>query len=447
MVDPVALAQQLIRFDTTNPPGGEGPCVRFVEALLREAGLETRMLARDEERPNLVARLPGARAVPPLLLHGHVDVVSADQPGWTKPPFAGLLEDGCLWGRGALDMKGGLAMILSALLRVAAGDERLPGDVVLAVLSDEETGGDDGAGFLVDEHAELFDGVRYALGEGGGATLELSGLRLYPIVVAEKAYAQVRATVHGPGGHGSLPRAGGTMAALGRLLDRLDGNRLPLRVTPVARLMVESLADRRPELRDLLDEAAHDRRLEQLGTQGLILDATLHNTANPTVVRAGVLANVVPTDASVLLDCRALPGLDMDELLAELREVTGEDVELELINLEEGSGPVADVTLLEELSEVARALDPDAVPVPMLDPGITDARFFARLGIQSYGFLPMKLPDGFNRYALVHGPDERVPVETLTAGANVLYRALPRIMHGQLGAAREGAPLRMRVGA
>jgi len=180
-VTPVELLQQLLRFDTTNPPGNEAECIRFIRRLLEDAGCEVELYAKDPSRPNLVARLRGRGNRAPLLLQGHVDVVTTTAQDWTHPPFGGELVDGWVWGRGALDMKGGVAMMVSAFLRAAADGAELPGDVVLAVLADEEAGGDYGARFLVEEHAHLFEGVEYSLGEFGGFTLEIAGRSIYPI--------------------------------------------------------------------------------------------------------------------------------------------------------------------------------------------------------------------------------------------------------------------------
>ena len=219
---PVELLQQLIRFDTTNPPGNEADCMAFVRGLLEDAGCRVETYAKDPARPNVVARLRGGGTRPPLLLQGHVDVVTTSGQDWSRPPFGGELVDGYVWGRGALDMKGGVAMMLAAFLRAAREETQMPGDVVLAVLADEENGGDFGAKFLVEEHPNLFEGVQYSLGEFGGFTLEVQGKRLYPIQIAEKQICWLKATIPGRGGHGAVPQRGGTMARLSRFLNDLD---------------------------------------------------------------------------------------------------------------------------------------------------------------------------------------------------------------------------------
>jgi acetylornithine deacetylase/succinyl-diaminopimelate desuccinylase-like protein len=278
-------------------------------------------------------------------------------------------------------MKGGVAMMLAAFLR--AKDEGLtpPGDVLLLVLSNEEAGGDYGAKYLVEEHAGLFDGVRYALGEFGGFPLYVSGRRFYPIQVAEKQRCFLRAVVGGPGGHGALPMRGGAMAKLARLLKRLDRRRLPVHVTPVARRFLETMAASSPFptrtiLRGLLDPRLTDRMLDLLRSKGQVFDPMLHNTVNATIVRGGEKINVIPSEVTVELDGRLLPGYSPADMIAELHRLVGEDVEFEVISHDPGPSE-PDMTLFDTLSGILSEADPDGIPVPLLMPAFTDARFFA----------------------------------------------------------------------
>ncbi|HVS98898.1 MAG TPA: M20/M25/M40 family metallo-hydrolase [Solirubrobacterales bacterium] len=429
--DPAELLRQLIRFDTTNPPGDEAECVGWIKDLCDAAGLSTRILAKDSARPNLLARLPGRGAAPPILLQGHVDVVTTDGQSWRHDPFGGELIDGETWGRGALDMKGGVAMMLAAILRLAESGEPPPGDVLLCVLADEENLGAYGARFVVEEHPELFAGVSHALGEFGAARTELAGLRTYPIQVAEKQVCWTRVTMRGAGGHGSIPMRGGAMARLGRLLDTLDARRLPVHVTEVPRSMVEMLAAALPEggqdLADaLLDPERTDPTLDLLGEAGQMLDPMFHNTVNATIVRGGSKANVIPSEVQLDLDGRLLPGQTADDLFRELRELA-DDQALELEALSYEPGPEgADLSMLPLLSDVLATADPGALPLPMLLPGVTDGRFFARLGIQTYGFLPMRLPAGMSFASLIHAADERVPAEEIGWGTDRICEVLTR---------------------
>jgi acetylornithine deacetylase/succinyl-diaminopimelate desuccinylase-like protein len=428
---PAELLRRLIRFDTTNPPGNERECVEWIEGVLRNAGCQTQILAKDPQRPNLLTRLEGRGEARPLLLYGHVDVATVEGQSWQHPPFGGKLVDGWVWGRGALDMKGGVAMMLSAFLRAKTEGLTPAGDVLLLILSDEEMGGVYGARYFVNEHPEIFEGVRFAIGEVGGFTLHVGGRRFYPIQVAEKQICRVRATIRGPGGYGALPVRGGTMAKLARLLERLDGVRLPVHVVPVMRDMIEAMADALPgepgeTFRRLLDPAHTDEILDRMGEAGRLFDALLHNTANATVVRGGgPKPEVIPSEATVDMDGRLLPGYTPENLLAELYGVLGPEAELEV--REYWPGPTeSDATLFELLSTVLRKVDPEGVPVAWMLPVATDGRTFAALGIQTYGFLPMTLPPGFDLARTIHGADERVPAEALTFGADAIYQVLRR---------------------
>ncbi|HEY2074016.1 MAG TPA: M20/M25/M40 family metallo-hydrolase, partial [Gaiellaceae bacterium] len=263
-MDVVDLLGDLLRFDTTNPPGNEGACIAHVQRLLEDAGVETRIVAKDESRPNLIARIRGAGEAPPLLLYGHVDVVTTAGQEWTHPPFSGELVDGWIWGRGALDMKGGVAMLVDAFLRAARGELQPRGDLILAVLSDEENGGDFGARFLCEEHAELFEGVKHSLGEFGGASQSIGGRRFYPIQVAEKQICWLRGRVRGPGGHAAMGVKGAAMGRTGRILARLDSGRLPVHVTPVAREWIETMAAALPTPQSLVLRSLLEPRLAEL---------------------------------------------------------------------------------------------------------------------------------------------------------------------------------------
>jgi acetylornithine deacetylase/succinyl-diaminopimelate desuccinylase-like protein len=429
-IAPVELLQRLIRFDTSNPPGNERACLEFVADVLRDGGLEPRFYARDERRPNLIARLPGRGDAPPLLLHGHVDVVPADPREWTRPPFSGELVDGEVWGRGALDMKGGVAMFVLALLRAAAERLEPTGDVVLALLSDEEAGSEFGAKFLVEEHPELFAGVRFALSEFGGFTQWTGGRRLYPIQVAEKQRCLIRATFRGPGGHAATVVRGTAAAKAGRLLATLDKRRLPVHVTPVARSMIDEMAGALPlhmrlALRLALVPALTDRVLDLSGIEGAALDPLLHNTATPTVLRGGESTNVIPTQVTVDLDGRVLPGQTPRDLVRELERVASAGTEFEILRVEPAVAAEPDMTLFPLLAGIIREREPKGTPIPMLLPAYTDARYFSQLGIQTYGFLPMRLPKHITT-RLVHAPDERIPADAVEFGAACVFDVVRR---------------------
>ncbi|MGH3440804.1 MAG: M20/M25/M40 family metallo-hydrolase [Nitriliruptorales bacterium] len=431
-VDPVELLRALLRFDTSNPRGNERQCLEFVADILRESGVEPRFLARDDDRPNLVARLPGRGDSPPLLLYGHVDVVPANPSEWSHPPFAGELVGGEVWGRGALDMKGGVAMLVAVVARAAREGLKPAGDLILALAADEETGSELGAKYLVEEQAELFDGVRYALSEIGGFTEWVGSRRLYPIQVAEKQRCLIRATIRGAGGHPSTIVRGTAAHKLGRLLTTLEKRRLPVHVTPVVREMLQAMAGALPiherlGLRGVTVPALTDRLLDLFGKQAQSLDPLLHNTVTPTVVHGGrsTSTNVIPTEITVELDGRVLPGQTPHDLVRELDALFAGVAEFELVEAEPPGRAQADLTLYPVLAEIIREHDSGGAPMPTLVPGYTDARYFASLGIQTYGFLPMRLPQHITT-ALIHAPDERVPAEAIEFGAECVYAAIRR---------------------
>ncbi len=425
------LLRALVRIDTSNPPGREREAINLLGRLLAGAGIEPTILARNSERPNLLARVRGRGQAPPLLLYGHVDVVPAAADGWTRNPFAGDVVDGQVWGRGTLDMKGGVAMLVTAFVRAAKQEDAPPGDLLLAVNSDEETGGHHGARFLVDEHAGWFSGVRHALSEFGGYTHHVGGRRLYPIQVAQKRRCVLRATVRGAGGHSATPLRGQTMARLAAVLRALDRRRLPAHVTPIVRAMVLVMAEglpawQRAGLRALVRPRATAPVLRIAGPLAADLDPLFRNTLAATVARAGEARNVLPAAASLELDGRLLPGQEPEDLVREATAILPRDVTLEVL---ERDPPAVrrhpDLELVPLLSEVLREEDPAGHPFPLVTPGMTDARIYDALGIQTYGFLPMRLPPGLMP-RLLHAVDERVPVAALDAGARALERVVER---------------------
>lgn len=428
--NPAELLQKLLQFDTTNPPGNEAACIAFIRGLLTEAGIESTVLERTPNRPNLIARLTGQGKASPVLLYGHVDVVTTESQLWRHPPFEGKLVDGFVWGRGALDMKGGVAMMLAAFLRAKAEGVKLPGDVVLAIVSDEEAGGDEGARFLVEEHPELFRGIRYAIGEFGGFSLYIGKKRFYPIMVAEKQICWIKATVRGQGGHGSMPVHGGAMAKLSRFLGKLDENPLPIHITPPARLMFESMASAMggingAVIRQLTNPSLTNGVLKILGGRGRIFNPLVRNTVSPTILHGSNKVNVIPGEVSVELDGRLLPGFEPRDMIRELKQIVGNEVELEVIRHDPGpSAP--DIRLFDMFARILREADPNGLPIPLLLSGVTDGRFFSRLGIQTYGFLPMNLPPDFNFTATIHAADERIPAAAVEFGANAIYKAIQR---------------------
>jgi len=423
----VGILQQLIQFDTTNPPGNEQRCIQYLHQLLSEAGIPVELYAEDPARPNLVARLPGGDA-PPLLLFGHVDVVTTENQQWALPPFEGRIHDGYVWGRGALDMKSGVAMMAAALLEVHAQVEPLAGDVIFCALADEEAGGKKGAQYLVNNQPGLFTGVRHAIGEFGGFPLSVGDQRMYLVQTAEKQPCWMEVSLRGPAGHGARPMRDGAMAELAHVLHCLNTRRLPIHICETTRQMIEAMAGALPwAKRQLLKRTLHprwtDQMLRLMGELGRNLEPLFRNTVNATVVRGGEKANVIPSEIVLGLDGRLLPGQRPEDLIRELQTLVGRRLETHVL-LHDPSDESADSALLPLLRDVLRDLEPGAEVAPYLLPGSSDARFFSKLGIQTYGFTPMNLPSDFNFFDTIHAADERIPIECLKFGTEAMLAVL-----------------------
>ncbi len=431
MIDLVGLLQELIRIDTTNPPGNESEATKVFAAALAVEGVEPELIWKDPLRANMIVRIPGRGLAPPLLMHGHLDVVPTTDQRWDHDPFAAQLVDGYIWGRGALDMKSGLVMMADALIRSYKSATPPPGDVILLALADEEAGGEFGAQYMVEEHPHLFDGVRHAIGEFGAFPLAVAGKTFRPVQVAERTPVKFTATVEGPAGHGSLPVTDGTAARLGSLLNSLDQRRAPIRITEATRLMLDGLIANtsgvsRLALRSLLYPKTAGPALRLLSKELGSFESVLRNTANATIIRAGDKLNVHPAKGVITLDGRMLPECTPEEMAAELQVIVGPDVQLAFETEQTGPPPSLDMTLFPLLAEILSELFPDSIPIPFLLPAVTDGRWFGTLGIQHYGFMPLDLPAEFDFSAAVHAGNERVPVDAMAKGAEAIFQLIQR---------------------
>lgn len=428
---PAELLQNLIRFNTTNPPGDERECIYYIKALLEDAGYETTVLAKDENRPNVIARLKGEGGAPGILLYGHVDVVPTENQDWSQPPFEATITNDYIWGRGALDMKGGVAMMLAAFLRAKAEGLKPAGDITLAIVSDEEAGGDYGAKFLTEEHPEEFDGIRYAIGEFGGFPMYIAGKKFYPIQVAEKKICWMKATISGKGGHASFPTKDGTMARTATMLLKMNANRLPVHISPVVKKMFDTMAESVPDpMKSMMLQLTNPEKthaiLDQMGPQGVMFDAMLHNTANATIIKGGGKINVLPSRIEVEMDGRILPSFTPDDMIKEMHDLVGEDIQIDLVRYDDGSRE-PDMGWYDTLAGILKEADPSGTPIPFLLPAVTDARFFSAIDIQTYGFLPMNLSEDFDFLSTIHAANERIPVNAVTFGTEAVSKALQRM--------------------
>ena len=430
------ILRDLLRIDTTNPPGNEEAACRYIAGLLETEGIEHEVMVVAPGRANLVARIPGRGDADPVLLATHLDVVGADAEEWTHPPFAAELADGYIWGRGAIDMKNMAAMELAFVLtlqRHHAGEAA--SDVVFAAVADEEAGCEMGSLWLVRHHPERVR-ARYAFGEVGGFTVHIGESRICPVEVAEKGVCWLRVRARGQAGHGSLPGGVSAIARIGEAAARLAAQPLPLRVTPVVRHFVETVAAQQPfprgfVLRQMLRPAWSDLVLKRVipdPEQARIFSVLLHDTATPTVMSAGEKVNVIPGVAEMELDGRTLPGQSADDLVREVREVIGDDLEIEVTRSMPPVDGAVDDPVLAVIQEVLDELDPGLLAVANLLPGFTDAKAWSILGCRSIGFSPVRLGPEDSFSALFHGVDERIPVEGFRFGVRALAEVVARVI-------------------
>jgi acetylornithine deacetylase/succinyl-diaminopimelate desuccinylase-like protein len=425
--DVVGLAADLIRFDTTNRGGGDGTereAAEYAAARLSEAGLEPVLLESAPRRANVVARIRGADpAAAGLLLHGHLDVVPADPADWSVHPFGGEVREGVLWGRGAVDMKNAVAVLLALARDWARSGRRPRRDIVLAFTSDEEDTAAYGARWLVEQHPGLFDGCTEAIGESGGFTFHAApGLRLYPVASAERGTAWLKLTARGTAGHGSKPNRDNAVIRLAEAIVRIGEHRWPVRLIPAVRAAIVAIAEA-VQAGTGIDPAVVAERLSDLGPAAALVAGTVRNSANPTMLRAGAKVNVIPGEAVAYVDGRVLPGGE-DEFAATLDELTGPGVAWEYAHREPPVTAPLDGPLVSAMTAALLAEDPGATVVPYCMSGGTDAKQFARLGMACYGFTPLVLPPGYDYYAMFHGRDERIPVSALQASLRIMDRLL-----------------------
>ncbi|KIZ17720.1 M20/M25/M40 family metallo-hydrolase [Streptomyces natalensis] len=420
----VDLCRDLIRMDTSNYGDHSGPGERaaaeYVAEKLAEVGLEPQIFESHKGRASTVARIEGEdRSRPALLIHGHTDVVPANADDWTHHPFSGEIADGCVWGRGAVDMKDMDAMTLAVVRDRLRTGRKPPRDIVLAFLADEEAGGTYGARFLVDKHPELFEGVTEAISEVGGFSFTVNEqVRLYLIETAQKGMHWMKLTVDGNAGHGSMIHKDNAITELSEAVGRLGRYEFPVRVTKTLRSFLDQLGD---ALGTELDPENMDATLAKLGGIAKLIGASLRNTANPTQLGAGYKVNVIPGQATAHVDGRFLPGYE-EEFLADLDRILGPRVKREDVHADKALETTFDGALVEAMQSALQAEDPIARAVPYMLSAGTDAKSFDDLGIRGFGFAPLKLPPELDFAGMFHGVDERVPVDGLKFGVRVLDR-------------------------
>ena len=425
--DCIKMCQELIRIPSVNFGEGRGDekaVADYVAAKLAEVGIASELIVTGENRVNVVAKIEGSnQSRPGLVLHGHLDVVPVNAADWSVDPFGGIIKDGYIWGRGAVDMKDMDAMIL-AVARAWKRSGFIPDrNILIVFFADEEAGSEYGSRWLVKNRPEIFAGYSEAISEVGGFSVTLdTGDRLYFVEGAQKGINGLKLTAKGAAGHGSFINNENAITKLSKAIARIGSHEWPQIETKTGAKFFRKIA----ELTGNAYDASNVRPLlKHIGGAARMMGATIQNTSNPTMLEAGYKANVIPQVASAVVDGRFLPGYEED-LLKTIAEIAGPDIEIEVLVRDkalevEFSGPLVDA-----MCAAIAEFDPEGIPVPYLMSGGTDNKALSDLGIVGYGFSPVKLPPELDFFALFHGVDERIPVDGLKFGVKVLNSFLQR---------------------
>jgi len=430
----------LISINTTNPPGNETAAAKFVAETLKHEGFECDLFESAPGRGSVVTRLRGSGGKPSLLLLSHLDVVAANPKEWSVDPFGGLVRDGFVWGRGALDMKGMTAVEVMALKLLKRNGVKLEGDVVLAATADEEKGGEAGAGWLVRNHPDIVR-ADYVLNEGGGIAMNMDGKSVFTINTAEKGILWLRITAAGTPGHGSVPGAAdNAIMRMNRVVEKLGTYRPAIRLVPTARQCISEMAKFEPlkDLSSLLqDTAKSDKILDIFARRDRYLAEELRSsvrmTVAPTMISGGVKENIIPSECDAVFDCRVLPGQTTAEALRDIKDLLKREgidrLSFEVIQANEPSESPLKTPLYHTIVKVLQDLEPGASAIPVLLTGGTDSRFFRKLGSVCYGFHPVLPETSYSKMLeTVHGIDERISTRNLAFGTSVLYKVIERFM-------------------
>ena len=415
------IARDLIRFDTSNYGAGESKgeteAAEYLGAILEGMGLNTEYVDAAPGRTSVIARVPGADAEKPaLVVHGHTDVVPADPANWTVDPFAGEIRDGLLWGRGAVDMKNMDAMVITALQDVLGSGRQPARDLIIAFFSDEENGGVFGSHHIVDTRPELFAGATEAISEVGGYSVHVNGRRAYLLQTGEKALVWIKLVARGTAAHGSRIIHNNAVTKLAQAVAIIGQQEWPVELTATTRQLVAELG----RLMNVDPETVGpDAVVLSTGSAAGFILATLHTTTNPTQMKAGYKHNVIPDVAEALVDIRTLPGQE-DAVLARVRELVGDDIEIIVMHRDIGLENTFDGPLVDAMVGTLQTHDPGAEVLPYLLSGGTDNKALSKLGIKGYGFAPLQLPEDMDFPGMFHGVDERVPLDALVFGRQVL---------------------------
>jgi acetylornithine deacetylase/succinyl-diaminopimelate desuccinylase-like protein len=424
----ISLCQEMIRIPSVNHGEGRGDekaMAEFIALKLSEVGIKSELIETAPNRVNVVAKIPGADPTRPgLVLHGHIDVVPANAADWSVDPFSGEIKDGFIWGRGAVDMKNIDAMILACVRMWQRNDFKPPRNILLVFFADEEASGTFGSRWLVKNRPELFDGYSEAVSEVGGFSVTITGdHRLYLVEAAQKGIQWLKLTAKGSAGHGSFINNDNAVTKISEAVSRIGNYEWPQLETKTGAVLFKKIAELTGDKYDPKDVKP---LMKHLGPAVKMIGATIQNTANPTMLEAGYKANVIPQNASAVIDGRFLPGFEAD-LNETIRKLAGDEIDVEFIARDIALEVEFTGDLVEAMCSAILGEDPEGIPVPYLMSGGTDNKALSELGIKGYGFSPLKLPKELDFFSLFHGVDERVPIDGLKFGARVMYQFLDNI--------------------
>ena len=425
----VKICADLIKIDTTNfgnnESVGENIAAEYVSEFLNALKIENKIVGPDNKRCSVLARIQGTnKELSDLVLHGHLDVVPVEKEKWSKDAFAAIIEKDLLWGRGAVDMKNGNAMILGSIAHLIKEGWKPKRNITIAMFADEEAGGKYGSHYVVNNHGEYFDNASEAVGEVGGFSHTLSnGVRLYLIETAQKGIAWMKLTAKGTAGHGSMINSDNAISKISRAINSLTNYKFPITLRDaVLQLLLETAHATNQQF----DPKDPEKIILQLGTLAKLVSATTKNTVNPTMLNAGYKVNVIPGEASAYVDGRFLPG-NQESFLNEIKTIVGEEIDVEAETFDVALEAPFENDLVSKMITSLEKEDPLAKVVPYMLSGGTDAKAMSKFGIKAYGFTPLMLPNDLDFTSLFHGHDERIPIDSLKFGARTMYRFLKEI--------------------
>lgn len=436
------LLSDLIRINTTNPPGNEIEAAKYLSENLSKENFQCELYESAPGRGNVITRMKGTGEKPSLLLLSHLDVVAADAEEWSVEPFSGIVKDGFVWGRGALDMKGMTAIEVLTLKLLKRNGVKLKGDVLLAATADEEKGGLSGADYLLRNYPEKIF-APYVLNEGGGSAISTQNRNVFTVQTAEKGILWFKVRAKGVPGHGSVPDAAdNAILRMNKVIDKLGNYRAQTLLVPTVKQFLEEVARGDATLHEPFSRLLRNPELSDQVLDGLSIIAPnlaeeirprVRLTVAPTMISGGVKENIIPSECEAVFDCRILPGQTTAEVESVIKDllcaIDAEKIELEILQAQEPSESPVTTPLYDAIVHVLKEFDPKCGVTPMLMTGGTDSRFFRRMGSVCYGFQP-KLPEAQYDKIITreHGIDERISIENLVFGTSVLYETVKKFM-------------------